>query len=226
MSDELPIATTALDGAGGGKSSEPTGSHPAYRRRLSNYLLDKRLQLRYVVAVSLLSAIICGVLGTLIFRQEQQASLVLEEELRALTADDASFAELAPEVARDMESRDRVLVAKMVAAGFALVLILSVYLVVMTHKVAGPLYKVSMYFDRMASGRFSEATALRRGDMLQDFFSSFQDMNAAMRARMTADVELMESFCKAARAAKVEGELAEAIERLERHVGERRAKLS
>lgn len=226
MSDDLPIATPALDGAGRGKPSEPTGSHPVYRRRLSNYLLDKRLQLRYVVVVSLLSAIICGVLGTLIFRQEQQASAALEEELRALTAADDAFAELAPEVARDMESRDRELVAKMVAAGFALVLILSIYLVVMTHKVAGPLYKISSYFDRMAAGRFSEASALRRGDMLQDFFSAFQEMNAAMRARMAADVELMEAVCKAARTAKVEGELAEQLQLLEQHAAERRAKLS
>lgn len=225
MSDELPIATSATEG-GLPKRSEPTGSHPAYKRRISNYLLDKRLQLRYVVAVTLLSAIICGVLGTLIYRQEEQASAVLEEDLKALTAGDASLSEFQVEVARDMESSDRLLVVKMVGAGFGLVLILSAYLLVMTHKVAGPLYKISSYFDRMAKGRFTAVTALRRGDMLQDFFSSFQDMNEAMRARMLSDVEQMERACAAARKAAVSGELAEELTRLERHVAERRARLA
>nr|MBK7537325.1 hypothetical protein [Myxococcales bacterium] len=230
MSDDLSIATAALDGAGNTKRqpprTDPTGSHPAYRRRIANYLLDKRLQLRYVVVVTLLSAIICGVLGTLIYRQEQQASSVLEEDLKALTDGDASLREFQAEVARDMESRDRALVAKMIAAGFGLVLILSVYLVVMTHKVAGPLYKISSYFDRMAAGRFSEVSALRRGDMLQDFFSGFQDMNAAMRARMLADLDLLDRACQSARAANVSGELADEIGRLEQHLTERRAKLA
>lgn len=239
MSDEVPIATPALEaldkpkadgassgsgGSGGSGKGEGSGP-PVYRRRLSNYLLDKRLQLRYVIVVSLLSAIICGVLGTLIYRQEQQASTFLEEDLQELTAGDASLREFQAEVARDMESRDRALVFKMVGAGMGLVLILSIYLVVMTHKVAGPLYKVSMYFDRMSSGRFTKVTPLRRGDMLQDFFSSFQDSSDAIRARMEKDLAVMEKACKAARNANVTGELAEEVTKLEKHIADRRAKL-
>lgn len=226
MSDDVPIATSAIDAAGGsskgsGSPSSGRGS-PVHRRRLSNYLLDKRLQLRYVIVVSLLSALICGVLGTLIYRQEQQASTFLEEDLKELTAGDASLRDFQAEVARDMESRDKALVGKMVGAGFGLVLILSVYLVVLTHKVAGPLYKASLYFDQMSHGRFTKVTPLRRGDMLQDFFSSFQETSEAMRKRMHADLDVMERACKAARNANASGELAEAVSQLEAHVAERR----
>ncbi len=233
MSDEVPIATPALealdkpkaDSAAGGSGNGEGSGPQVYRRRLSNYLLDKRLQLRYVIVVSLLSAIICGVLGALIYRQEHQASTFLEEDLQELTAGDASLREFQAEVARDMESRDRALVFKMVGAGMGLVLILSIYLVVMTHKVAGPLYKVSMYFDRMSTGRFTKVTPLRRGDMLQDFFSSFQDSSDAIRGRMEKDLAIMERACKAARNANVTGELAEEVTRLEKHIADRRAKL-
>lgn len=235
MSDEVPIASSAIDAAGGGSKdgrapSGGAGGPPVYRRRLSNYLLDKRLQLRYVIAVSLLSALICGVLGTLIYRQEQQASTFLEEDLKELTAGDASLRDFQAEVARDMESRDRALVAKMVGAGFGLVLILSVYLLVMTHKVAGPLYKVSLYFDQMSRGRFAKVTPLRRGDMLQDFFSSFQETSEEMRKRMQSDLDVMERAVKAARAAEGGGksspELADALTQLESHVVERRKQLA
>lgn len=230
MSDDVPIATTAIDAAAsGGSGGNPPGPSrsgpPVYRRRLSNYLLDKRLQLRYVIVVTLLSTIICGVLGTLIYRQEQQASMFLEEDLKELTSGDANLTEFQAEVARDMESRDRALVIKMIGAGLGLVVILSVYLVVMTHKVAGPLYKASLYFDKMAHGRFDKVTALRRGDMLQDFFSSFQETSDAMRGRMIEDLDVMERACKAARDANVGGELAAEVARLEQHVTERRAQL-
>lgn len=240
MSDEVPIATTAIDAAASGGASKgssssggsggkgSSGPPPVYRRRLSNYLLDKRLQLRYVVVVTLLSTLICGVLGTLIYRQEQQASSFLEEQLKAMSDGSANQneRELQVEITRDIESGDRALVGKMALAGLGLVVILSAYLVVMTHKVAGPLYKASLYFDKMAQGRFAKVTALRRGDMLQDFFSSFQETNEAMRTRMIADLDVMERACKAARQANVSGELAAEVTRLEQHVAERRAALA
>ncbi len=214
------------DPSKGGSSGGPPTSPAVYRRRISNYLLDKRLQLRYVIVVTLLSTIICGVLGTLIYRQEQQASSSLEAGLQELTAGDASLREYQVELARDIESRDRALVWKMVGAGMGLVLILSIYLLVMTHKVAGPLYKASLYFDRMSSGRFTEVTALRRGDMLQDFFSSFQATSTSIRNRMIRDLEVMERATRAARNANVTGELAEEVGRLEAHIADRRARLS
>ena len=45
-----------------------------YNRKLRNYLLDKSLQLRYVAFVTLMSAVISGALGFLIWRQEADAS--------------------------------------------------------------------------------------------------------------------------------------------------------
>ena len=92
-----------------------------------------------------------------------------------------------------MAGEDRALVYKMVGVGIGLVVILSVYLVVMTHKVAGPLFKVSMYFDRMAEGRIGNVTALRRGDMLQDFFGNFREMHESVRTRLQSDLITMES---------------------------------
>ena len=63
----LPKATLAAD-------SGPVPAGRPYQRRLSNYLLNKRLQLRYVGFVTILSAILSGTLGYLIWQQENQAS--------------------------------------------------------------------------------------------------------------------------------------------------------
>ena len=122
-----------------------------YKRHLSNYLLNKELQLRYVAFVTVLSAIISGALGFMIYRQEHRATSAILEEFDALVkeADTDQEREMwldtKKETADDLSSRDTHLVLVMVGVGIGLVLVLSLYLVVMTHKVAGPLYKVSSY---------------------------------------------------------------------------------
>ena len=217
MSD--PTAATGL----------PSPAHNARRKRkLSNYLLDKNLQLRYVLLVTILSAVISGALGYMIYDQRRLASESIERDLQALTQADASRQEFEQHVAGVLKSDDEALVYKMVAVGIGLVLILSAYLVIMTHKVAGPLYKVSLYFDQMAEGRLGPVTPLRRGDMLQDFFGDFKTMHDSLRARAQADVATMEHAVAALRATPVEaarGTLDDALAALDAHVATRKKQL-
>jgi methyl-accepting chemotaxis protein len=205
------------------------GPRPRYKRKLANYLLDKKLQLRYVVIITLLSGAIAGTLGYMIFDQQRQSTESIENKLEELTdKTDAAT------ITSDYESEDRALVYKMVIAGGALVVILSLFLVVMTHKVAGPLYKTSIYFDRMAEGRLGTVTPLRSGDMLQDFFHNFKDMHDAVRARAVGDVETMEKAMQALRDARNQGDyrgeahnkLTEELDLLEKHIATRKKQLA
>lgn len=219
--------------------SDPTAATglPAPRaqhhRKLSNYLLDKNLQLRYVLLVSILSAVISGSLGYMIYDQRRTASESIERDLQALTQADASRQEFEEHVARVLESDDQALIYKMVAVGFGLVVILSAYLVIMTHKVAGPLFKVSMYFEQMAEGRLGVVTPLRRGDMLQDFFGDFKSMHESLRARAQADLAVMEKASAVlhdapaeADAAGAHGKLHDALEALDQHLATRKKQLA
>jgi hypothetical protein len=52
------------------------GPRPNYKRKLANFLLDKKLQLRYVIVITLLSGMIAGALGVLIFDQQRQSASV------------------------------------------------------------------------------------------------------------------------------------------------------
>jgi len=220
--------------------SDPTAatglpsSAPRPKRKLSNYMLDKSLQLRYVLFVSILSAVIAGALGYMIYDQRRTASESIERDLQALTQADASHQEFQDQVASGLHSDDQMLVYKMVAVGFGLVIILSAYLVIMTHKVAGPLHKVSMYFEQMAEGRLGKVSPLRRGDMLQDFFGDFKEMHEALRAQAQGDVEAMERALGALRKAHNEadyrgearGKLDDALDALDHHVAQRKKQLA
>ena len=57
--------------------------------------------------------------------------------------------------------------------GFGIILVLSIggVGILLTHKVAGPLYKISSFFGRIRDNRLGPAPAkLRKGDELQDFY--------------------------------------------------------
>lgn len=222
MSD-VPAAQVVKDGKLGGDAPKTPQKGPVYKRKLSNYLLDKKLQLRYVMLVTVLSGLIAGSLGYLIYQQSRTASESLETTIAALTEGDSSFADLEKEEVAHLEQSDRALIYTMGAFGVGLVVILSGYLILMTHKVAGPLYKVSMYFDRMAEGRLGNVYSLRKGDMLQDFFANFREMHDAVRQRMQADVITMESAASALRAkAGGDAKLGEALDAMDKHVTARK----
>jgi hypothetical protein len=211
----------------------PSAPRNRHHRKLSNYLLDKKLQLRYVLLVAMLSALIAGALGYMIYDQRRTASESIERDLQALTQADASHQEFQDQVASGLESDDQALVYKMIAVGFGLVVILSAYLVIMTHKVAGPLFKVSMYFDHMADGRLGAVTPLRRGDMLQDFFGDFKAMHESLRTRAQADADVMERAVAALRESHNQADyrgdartrLDDALESLDHHVTQRKKQL-
>ena len=198
---------------------------PKYKRKLTNYLLDKKLQLRYVLVVTILSAIIAGTLGFMIYDQRRIASESIEKDLAALTQSDANNQSFQENVASDLESEDQALVYKMIGAGLGLVIILSFYLVIMTHKVAGPLFKVTLYLDRMADGRLGTVTPLRRGDMLVDFFDNFKTMHEAVRAREAADVETLERVAAGLRTSDNRS-LTEALDELDKHVAQRKKQIA
>jgi hypothetical protein len=185
---------------------------------MSNYLLNKSLQLRYIAFVTVLSAVLSGALGYLIWEQETLASSKIMESVAAMCDDGTQdCAELKADLGANLSAHDTSLVLRMGLIGLGLVVVLVLYLLIMTHKVAGPLYKVSLYFERMSGGRLGEVYPLRKGDMLIDFYDEFKAMHDAVRGRHQQDNELFGRFLQACDAAGVDrqGELGEAVDELE-----------
>lgn len=220
----LPTATLAGDGG-----RRPSGPRP-YRRRLSNYLLNKRLQLRYVGFVTILSAVLCGTLGYLIWQQGNQASSQILASVDTLCdgLDPSSCAELKAELDQNLSRHDTNLVLIMAGVGLGLVVVLFLFMVVMTHKIAGPLYKITTYFDKMARGQLGPVYPLRKGDMLIEFYEKFQNMHEAVRKQLQDDSEQVGRFLRACDEAGVarSGELGEALDALQAHHQAREQALS
>ena len=89
----------------------------------------------------------------------------------------------------------------LVATGLVLVLGLAVYGIKMTHRVAGPLFKVSLYLAKMKDGRYDKVWNLRKGDQLVSFYEHFKAGHAGVVTLEKSDIEQIKAVIVAANAA-------------------------
>jgi signal transduction histidine kinase len=60
--------------------------------------------------------------------------------------------------------------------------------VVVTHKVAGPVYKMKRLLGDLGRGQFKVVARLRKGDELQHFFDAFNDMANQLSRRQEEEI--------------------------------------
>jgi len=89
----------------------------------------------------------------------------------------------------------------MIVTGIVLVLGLALYGIKMTHRVAGPLFKVSLYLSKMREGRFDKVYNLRKGDQLVDFYDQFKHAHGGIVAMQKDDITRIAAVIAAAEAA-------------------------
>jgi hypothetical protein len=181
-------------------------SPPRVRRHLRNYILDRRLQLRYVLIVTLVSAAVAAVLGYFIWYQKSYATQTIIDSLNRTDWIDAG---LKAEISRTLKSTDAFIIRKMALIACGIFALLTLFLIVMTHKVAGPLFKIGQDFDRIVDGSLAQLADLRHGDYLADFFTKFKAMHEAVRARATHDADLYGRFLEIADKAGFAADLGE-----------------
>jgi len=96
------------------------------------------------------------------------------------------------------DGRERILWV-LVATGVLLMLGLAVYGIKMTHKVAGPLFKVTLYLAKMKDGRYDKVWNLRKGDQLVDFYEHFKHAHAGVVTMEKDDIERVKATIAAAK---------------------------
>ncbi len=128
--------------------------------------------------------------------------------------------------AGDIESLDRGrmrILWVLIGPGIVLVLGLAFYGIKMTHRVAGPLFKVSLYLAKMRDGRFDKVYNLRKGDQLVDFYEHFKSAHAGVVKIEKEDIEQLKTVIAAAEEAGLRdhesvAELKKLLERKEKSV--------
>jgi nitrogen fixation/metabolism regulation signal transduction histidine kinase len=65
--------------------------------------------------------------------------------------------------------------------------------IVVTHKVAGPIFKMQRHLRDVAKGRLEVPWGLRKGDELTDFFDTFRNMVATLRQQREAQITVLKN---------------------------------
>jgi hypothetical protein len=172
-----------------------------YRRSLRNYLLNSRYQLRFTAVIVIISAVLTGALGYVVMSKAHEASRVVQ--VRAMDPTDSVAQQLADQFARN----DRQMMVILIVFGFALCVALAAYGIMLTHKVAGPLFKITTHLDQIRDGKLAHIRNLRKGDELVDFFEHFKGAHDALRARTEEDIALYDRAIAALGASPVADEL-------------------
>lgn len=149
----------------------------SYQRR--TYVVDRRFQLKYTGLIVLIGAAIAAVAAFFIFQSWKENT-----ELLAITM---------PDLAGTIQDREASKIYW--AVGIFVVLEIAglfAWGILITHRIAGPLFIIDRYLEAIRSGFYPDMRPLRSHDELQQFFSSFSATIDGLRKREQDELEAID----------------------------------
>ncbi len=252
----MPISEMTSISAG-----PPTGRH---QRRLRNYLLDARFQLKYAGYLVAIAFVLSSSLGLILWRTsdaviaQSRESVAVGEQVvdrgRDLVKEskkvnavvqmnivrDPAYADnpallaafqgdakdnddklngqqlrLEDQARRLKEQSDK-LAAQQRNIGRVLLIVLTLLVIgvglagiVVTHRVAGPIYKMKQQLRALRKGNYDVPAPLRKGDELVDFFEEFRRMVGELRRRQEEEIAMLDRAILNLREKTAESDLTE-----------------
>jgi methyl-accepting chemotaxis protein len=139
------------------------------KNRRKRYIVDKRLQYRLLMYNGIYLLVIILAIG---------AGLVLPLALE-LSNPDLSLAQKGEAVSKILYLQSRLSPILLIV-----ILILIAHSVVVSHRIAGPLYRFRSTFNQVAQGDLSRVTRIRKGDFLLNEQAKIEEMIEALRSRL------------------------------------------
>ena len=192
------------------ESSRPKSSRPSagpQQRKLRNFLLDARFQLKYASYSVAITVFLCAALGTVLWRTSDrmvQESRKVTQVVEMTINQDPVYAEL---LGGDTGYRaelsayqDRI---KDQQRQYSIVLITGLALfvtgiglasIVLTHKVAGPVYKLKRELKALGNGSLNYPVPIRKHDELQEVFETFNHAVGKLRHEQEGRVQRLDVF--------------------------------
>jgi nitrogen fixation/metabolism regulation signal transduction histidine kinase len=201
---------------------------PQYKRSVKNYLIDSRFQLKYTGMILGLSIVISLFLGVFLWQTSgevvQESQKVVEQSKKVsdvvkmsikddpVYGDNPDLAQAFNSAAAEQDNKimeqqaalvrqQHTMLYTLVSALAVMVFLIGVLGIFITHKVAGPIYKMKFLLRQVADGKLKVQARLRKGDELQDFFDVFANMVDRLRERQMKEVEELDVALESVKAA-------------------------
>jgi hypothetical protein len=216
--------------------NEKTGRH---QRSIKNYLLDAPFQLKYTGYLVGVALVISIVLGVFLWRTSgkvvEESGRVVEESKKVsdvvkmsikndpIYGDNPELAKAFTDSSADSDNKvaqtqdkvaaqQRLMLGSVVGGLTLLCVLIGLLGIYITHKVAGPIYKMKLLLKQVGQGKLNfPRGGLRKGDELQHFFDVFLKMTDDLKARQQREVELLDAGIESA---KSSGATEEALEKI------------
>jgi nitrogen fixation/metabolism regulation signal transduction histidine kinase len=128
----------------------------------------------------------------------------LKQEQDRLQREAASLEQQARQLeqqATDMAKQQRTLLGVLVIVLSLLVVLIGLAGIVVTHKVAGPIFKMKRLLRQVGEGQLIVRERLRKGDELHHFFETFEKMVDDLRSRQEAEIMKLDQLVEKLEAA-------------------------
>ena len=151
------------------------------KRRMSNFLLNRRFQLKYVAMIVSVATAISVVLGLFLAEKVRENSrmLALDGEL------DQAFQE-------QLAQSDAQIIYALLASFVIANVVLAIATLVITHHMVGPIWVFTRYFGEIGSGKIPRIRSLRRGDEFQDLLDAIRLAVGTIETRARTDVDRLD----------------------------------
>jgi hypothetical protein len=188
-----------------------------HKRSVRNYLLDSKFQLKYAGFLVFVAIVISAVMGVVLYETTgavvTESSALVDESRKVSEVSRMNVKDFAPdspellnEFNREADAHDKLIseqqaslirrqqrmIESLVGSLALMVVLIGMLGILFTHKVAGPVYKMSRLLKMVGDGQLQVAASLRKGDELQTFFDTFTAMVSSLRDREKGRLEEVE----------------------------------
>jgi methyl-accepting chemotaxis protein len=172
-----------------------TGAPP--KRRLRNFLLNPRFQLKYTGMVVGVTVVVASALGFQAYTYSKSMTEMLNanEMMMAVDDDAAEF------ILSEAEAEDRKVLMGIIGGVLIMALALGVTGIIVTHKLVGPTYKMKRLIGEIADGHMKLSGRLRKGDELVDLYLALERMVEQLRKAQQEEIDLLDAAIQKSREA-------------------------
>jgi len=162
---------------------------PKYKRKLRNYLLDSGFQLRWTAIVVVVNIVICVALAVPLYNTVSAAS----DQLLAKELGEPDLTPEAMELMNEQNRKDKINTITVLAVLLALLVILSTMAwIYLTHKIAGPMYKIKKILKGVSGEKLELNIFFRKGDEFTEVLKEFRDMMKRLGDSRKKDIEILD----------------------------------
>jgi len=170
-----------------------TGAPP--KRRLRNFLLNPRFQLKYTGMVVGVTMVVASALGWQAYNYSKSMTEMLTANEMMMSVDDGAAAL----IIEHSEAEDRKVLMSIVGGILILAIALGVTGIVVTHKLVGPTYKLKRLIGEIGDGHMKLSGRLRKGDELLDLYLTLERMVESLRAMQQEEIDLLDAAIQKSR---------------------------